>query len=313
MLASLKRPIDFLKRRINKRMRIKKTVYIIPTREGFFFATGNLVLFIMALSYGNNALLFLAFLLFSFFIYQMFFSHFNLYGLEVHNIQISHSFTNSEFEVLMKIKNNSFIPTNRLDIELDLPESVTKTIFSIDNIEPRATKNYNAKFKHRRRDHVVGARIKLSSFFPYKLFYVWKFRKTIIDFYSYPEQIGKDLSYFKYTQPDLIENQDQFEFKEHCKYQNQNYKRINWKVFAKAYELVIKEYDSDQFINYHFNLGPLSELITDKELLYSQVSLWITQAYKLDNKWSLNSKDRTLELDSSEEHYQESMRLLSDL
>lgn len=265
----------------NERLKFKKTVYIVPNRNGFYFAFIIFTLFLMALSYANNVLLFFDFILFGVFLYAQFLSHYNLYSLRVDHIEIKSQFANKPLTGLAKTSNQSYINISDHQLDLNLKHS-TETPF-MKLLTPKSTQYIEMHFGKVPRGKYQINRIKVFSTYPLGIFYVWKFIKLDATFYVYPEPIGMDLiDYFA----GKLESTELDEFKEHHPFENRfKYSRIDWKHYAKSENLLIKVFNSEQDQILDFNLDIVKK--NEIELWLSQLTKWLIQADAMNIDWTL--------------------------
>lgn len=267
--------------RMYARLKNKKTVYIVPNRNGFYFAFIIFTLFLMGLSYGNNVLLFFDFFIFGIFVYAQFSTHYNLYGLKINKIDFGDCYQGSPLPCSLSINNNSYVEARDIFISLLIGDE--KISAQINSIKSKSQENKELSFEGLSRGIYKIDRIESSSTYPLGIFYVWKYLKFESQFYVYPKIEGKDLSYYFNLKSEIDEIQ---EYKEHKKYQErERICRIDWKSYAKSNELKVKEYTSEDNRDIVINFEDYLKLGTEQAL--SQVCKWVSQANAKKISWEV--------------------------
>lgn len=263
------------------RLKNKKTVYIVPNRNGFYFAFIIFTLFLMGLSYGNNVLLFFDFFIFGIFVYAQFSTHYNLYGFKINKIEISNCYQGKPLTCSLSVNNNSYVEARDISINLTFDKKRFSSV--IKNINSRSQERKELSFQGLDRGRYQIERVESSSTYPLGIFYVWKYLKVKSQFYVYPKMEGKDLAYYFNYRSEIDDIQ---EYKEHKKYQHrERISRIDWKSYAKSNELKVKEFSSFGNRDIVIKFSDFLSLGTEKAL--SQVCKWITQANSRNISWKV--------------------------
>jgi uncharacterized protein (DUF58 family) len=162
-------------------------VFIIPTFLGIKLLIVNIILLSMGLIYANNYLILFNFIFFCLFIISMFYTHFNLYGLELKLADCSENFANDFFEISLKFKtpNKQTYPAIFTCFKI-LNENYRLGPFSINDngdVVP-------IKFKLQKRGSFLVKKIELETLFPLNLFKAFCYFKSDLNIVVYPELVN---------------------------------------------------------------------------------------------------------------------------
>lgn len=268
--------------RVSKRMQSRKGVYIVPTTMGIYLSVLIFLLFMMALSYGNNTLLFYVFSLFSIYSFSMLFNNFNLYWIEPKNIHINDCFAHETALVQLQVENKASI--NSQEIEFSVKNQGSWEKIGEFDIPSKSHKLIKLQKKFSKRGRHQIERIQLRTFYPLAIFRSWTFRKMNNNFFVYPERKGKSLSYFFETNRNFLDGYN--EFQKHKKYDTgMQTKNIDWKIFSRMDKLLLKEYQDlyDNKITFSIEKTPGQDI----EEKLSQVCLWVEEAHRLGLSFSI--------------------------
>jgi len=281
-------------------------VYIVPTSYGLYFAALIFVMFLISLTYGNNTLMLITFLLLSQFILFMLWAHFNLKYIKLESIIYRPTYAKSQARVDFQIKNSG--PIDQYEIKFDN----IYDHFKIDQKKMSQIKAHNQdftaiEFQFDQRGNSLAEIWELTSTYPLGLFKTWKYYRLPYKFLVYPELKGVPLiEYFAQSRGDESSN---FDFDKHVQYElNPKSNQIDWKVFAKSDELLVRQYVDDDFENLHFEFYPIG---IDIERYISQMAFWIVEAQRLNFSWSFSALELKMESGVDHDKYLKVMEFLA--
>jgi uncharacterized protein (DUF58 family) len=232
----MKKLIRNLEKRVIKRSTHLEVprVYILPTKYGLTLLGVILTLGVIGLTYGNNLILVLCFLLFSILLLAMHQAHFNLYGLKINSLNINDEFCGEPARIQIDSQNVSRFETHE----------VTANDLHILHVPPHSNRSISQSNVFDRRGHYKPTYIRLRSDFPYGLFRTWAYAKNTQQYYIYPKRL-KELQLEKLMQFGTYQdNKQDSDFKSLEPYEKEpNSFRIDWKKFAKSDELYIRTFD----------------------------------------------------------------------
>ncbi len=254
-------------------------VYIMPTEIGFYFGALIFIIFLISLTYGNNTLMLLAFLLLSQFILFMIMAHLNLKRFNLKKLTI----VNGHQRMTLKGHFSSEVNKVIFDINIICP-SINSDAINFEKITTDR-KLYQLNGHYPKRGLIKIDKIQARSSYPLGLFKTWKVIQVDLHFYSLPELVGEGLdAYFN------LVNDGNDLFKEHIQYNTSaSYQKINWKHYAKSDHLVLKDFEAEVDQELHFNFSTYEDQ-AKKEKMISQYALWIYEAHSRGFKWQFTDQ-----------------------
>ncbi len=216
-------------------------IYILPTLDGCKVIFLNMVLLVMGLSYANNYILLLNFILFCLFLGSMFYTHFNLTGLKIISAQIPQIHSGELKELTLHFSSSNlqghYFLTPKIKSSL-IAISDPKIKYSLN-----VTNNFSLKFyvQGKKRGNETLNKIYLETLFPFNFFRCFTFFTLDQQLFVYPE-IKTGLIKNQNLAPDLVnEEGDEFYLKE---YQNgDSLKRVDWKKLAQTNKWYTRQFD----------------------------------------------------------------------
>lgn len=284
-----------LKSRFNKQLdefaakegRNQRRPFIIPSKFGFYFGGGILVLLILAFTYANQLIYLVAFFFSSFLFIVMHLTNNNIKHLSIEGFLIPSSFLDHPPKMQLTLSNiHTKFFVRFIDIQID-----GKIQKIVPELKPGERLTISIPVPIVGRGLIAYPRITLSTTFPFGIFYSWKRINWKHHFFVYPARIG-ELNFPQDSQ--LSENEasailtkaskiSDGEFIMHKEYSpSDNFKRIDWRVFARKNKLFTKIYSEHQtqliFIPIQTLLNLQSPEMFEKSL--SQITKWIFEAQK---------------------------------
>lgn len=261
--------------------------FIIPAKFGMYFGSGILVLLLLAFTYANQLIYLVAFFFGSFLFVVMHLTNNNIKSLRVENYSVSSTFLEVTPKIYITLKNEHKKYFARyIQIQLD-----NKQRRVVEELKPEESKVIVFDYPVKERGIVSYPKINISTTFPFGLFYSWKRVQWKNHFLVYPKRQGEQaLPYLNKNSESealnsankMLKSQDG-EFIMHKEFNsNDNYKRIDWRVFARKNKLYTKVYNEDEsqaiYIDIEKKLKDSTEGSFEKRL--SQITKWINECQK---------------------------------
>lgn len=216
-------------------------IYILPTIDGFKVVLLNMVLLVMGLSYANNYILLLNFILFCLFLGSMFYTHFNLSGIKIVSAVIPQLHAGEEREFIVHFSSSSkqghhFVLPNLRSNYITVKDPEMKYSLTEKN-------NHSIKFLVRgsKRGHEQLTKIYLETLFPFNFFRCFTFFTINQDLFVYPE-IKAGATQSNNLLPDLI-NKDGDDFFIRDYQTGDSLKRVDWKKLAQTNKWFTRQFD----------------------------------------------------------------------
>lgn len=308
-----------LRSRFNKQLdefaakegRNQRRPFIIPSKFGLYFGGGILVLLILAFTYANQLIYLVAFFFSSFLFIVMHLTNNNIKHLYIEGLQIPSSFLDQlpKMQITLKNQHNKFFVRF---IEIQVDGKIQKIV---PEIKPEERLSISIPFPVTGRGLVAYPRITISTTFPFGIFYSWKRINWKNHFFVYPSRNGEQ-SFPQEAQ--LSENEVQAvltkanktsdgEFIMHKEYSSSdNFKRIDWRVFARKNKLFTKVYSEQQtqliFIPVQTLLNLQSPDSFEKSL--SQITKWIFEAQKNHYVCAIKFEDQPVTFPETPREYE---------
>ncbi len=279
-------------------------VFIIPTFLGIKLLIVNIILLSMGLIYANNYLILFNFIFFCLFIISMFYTHFNLYGLELKLTDCTDNFANDFLELGLKFKT----PNKQLYPAIYVCFKVLNEKFKLGPF----TINENGdvipiKFKLKMRGNFLIHKIELETIFPLNLFKAFCYFKTDLNIIVYPELVNS----FKNGYDSLAaqSNEDfHFDLRDYIKGDKLN--RIAWKK-SREDSLKTKVEVNDDGNSVIFKLENLSKDLIEHEL--SVFASSIKRCHDQGIAYGLYSTKHIIKPSlPSPTHFKKTMRILAE-
>lgn len=308
-----------LRSRFNKQLdefaakegRSQRRPFIVPSKFGFYFGGGILVLLILAFTYANQLIYLIAFFFSSFLFIVMHLTNNNIKHLYVEGFQISSTFLDQLPKIQLTLNNqhNKFF-VRFIDIQIN-----GKTQKQIPELKPGEHLTIIIPLPAESRGLIAYPKVTLSTTFPFGIFYSWKRINWKNHFFVYPARQG-ELDFPQDSQ--LAENENQLlhakankasdgEFIMHKEYSpSDNFKRIDWRVFARKNKLFTKVYSEHQTRLIFIHLDELLNLQSPEsfEKSLSQITKWIFTAQKNNFICAIKFNDQPMILPETPREYE---------
>lgn len=260
----------------------QKTIFILPTSQGFFFFLVLFLLFIAAINYENNMIFSVVFLLASMFVVSILHTYRNLAGL---TLAISHTqpvFLGEKAEVEIALKRSG----KRLHEALDLrwQDALAVTAEVVENEETMVKFFVPAKC----RGWYRPGRMHVSTRYPVGLLRAWSTPQLDAAILVYPKPIkggALPASVGVDENGDMSEQDGGDEYYGMRDYQaGDPLRRVAWKQFGRSGQMYSKQYkmlgDSHHWIDWYGFRG-------DAEMVLSQMCYWALTLEKRNKDYGL--------------------------
>jgi uncharacterized protein (DUF58 family) len=290
----------------------QKRIYILPTRFGFVFLAGAILMILIGASYQNNLVNLLSYFMLSLIFIAMIQTHNNLKDIRVEALETEGGFKGTEFVLTAVVANDS--KDIRFGIEASYRHLKDGSVY--ENFLPllsRSTIKLRSSFiGHQRGRHEISE-VKLSSSFPLGLFRAWIWVPVEGSYFVYPEPVGErplplegqleDAG----TQVSATHGDD---FYGHRKFEaGDSPRHIDWKAHARGRTWLVKEFGGNAHSVIHLDWSRLESLPLEQRL--SQLSRWIEEARKSRLPFSLKMPHHSMPLAQGYQHARSCLELLA--
>ncbi|VAX13258.1 FIG002343: hypothetical protein [hydrothermal vent metagenome] len=287
----------------------RRNIYILPTRDGLFFAVILILMLIGSINYNNSLGYLLCFLLGSLTIVSILHTYKNLYRLEISMGEIKPVFCQQMLHIPLMIKN--LHGPVRLALEFKVAHGDT---LAIHDIPANTSSDITLKYKAHQRGRLKLPSLRISSRFPLGLFQTWSilnFSRTLL-VYPQPANDGQPTS----EQPRPGDDKSKPGAGDEDFNGLRNYlpgdplRHIHWKALAKKQGVLTKQFGAEAQPELWFDWRSLAPLDTEARL--SQLTRWIIEAQKNDLAYGLWIPDAEVAPTKSHLHQHRCLRLLAE-
>ncbi|MFP3873890.1 MAG: DUF58 domain-containing protein [Thiohalophilus sp.] len=285
----------------------RRNVYILPTRQGVFFAVTLAVILIGAINYNNSLGYFLTFLLGSIALVAILHTYRNLLQLQLRLATIQPAFATGEVSVPVVLVNPGPATRYRLAIAFADQPSV------VCDVPPgRHTTITLHKPAGARGWQPVG-RFTLASTFPLGLFRAWSHVVPDEHYLVYPApaaeaRLPQTSRYMASLLGDQGLGSDDFAGLRGYR-SGDSLKHIHWKALAREQGLLTKQFGGDRSERLWLDWRMLEGLGVEARL--SQLCRWVLEAGRQDLEYGLWLPDRLLEPGRGPQHRQQCLEALA--
>ena len=255
-------------------MQIKwRRIFILPTKPGIFFAFVTLLMLIASLNFNNNLGLMMTFLLFGIAQVALYKVFFNLKGLIIDHVTVKPVFVGETVKFILHLKSNETkydICVHQESYKEILPE------LAIDSLETLAYQKPSLE-----RGWLKIEKIKISSSYPFGLFYAWIWSNLDCKCLVYPaiENSPPPLPTNINSEGETFEIKHGEEFHGLKPFQSGDSMRlIAWKKTAQRDELISREFQ--QLHGQKLVLDYSQIHLANVEEKLSRLTAWCLMAYQ---------------------------------
>jgi len=168
-------------------------IYIIPTREGFFYLFTNIMIIFIGLVYNNNPILIIGFILMTLFLVSMVYTNYNLSGIRIYTPEFVSGFANKQQGFKCRIDNLIDLNRNSINIEIAGNNEIKPTFF-LNQIDKTSSIQYEKNLSLSQRGFYKFKRIKIYTTYPLGMFHSWMYFNADLYGHVSPEPSGENLS-----------------------------------------------------------------------------------------------------------------------
>lgn len=258
----------------------RRRVYIVPTTFGFSFGVVLVLLLLVGLNHNNNLVLLFGFLIIALILISMLMTHENLRGIELHGV---HATTAHVGELTgFDLSFTAHPPTLRGSIEVEGAQppcvDLAATFGSTVRIEKLA----------QRRGWLRIGTVRISTDFPFGLFYAWSYlpvREAAL-IYPRPERRFPSLPVASGAGGNARVRRSGDEWLGLREYRDGDPPRwIAWAAYARSGELLTREFGEFEARELWFDYDQLSGLPLEARL--SRLAAWVLEAHRQALRYGL--------------------------
>lgn len=228
MITRLK---NFIFKKLEKAGKPQK-VYILPTLDGLKLLGLNLILLIIGLSYANNYILLFNFILFGLFLCSMFYTHFNLEGLQIESVKLSPTHAGENNSIQIYFKSHSKLGHNSINLKID------SELIALGANSFSFTNKNGEQLKAELKIHALNRGIEhidyiyLETLFPFHLFRCVSFHPCNLEIVVYPRLTSVKLFSEVFTPSTQNDENEEMELRQFQ--HGDTFSRVDWKKLAQT-------------------------------------------------------------------------------
>jgi len=273
-----------------------RRVFIFPTKPGLFFGFVSLLMLMASLNFNNNMGLMMTFLLFGLAQVAMYRVFFNIKDLVIHHVTSKPVFLGAKCEYKVYLKSAE----TKYDICIKNDDGEKCTV----EIPAENQKAVLVLKKSKRRGWQTCGKVRVSSTYPFGLFFSWIY--TNLDarclVYPMPEQSPPPLPIHAQSEGKTNVIFDGEEFHGLKPFQSGDSMRlIAWKRTAQTGELISREFQHTQGEKLLLDFSQMS--MQDTEMKLSRLTAWVVKAQKMQIDYCLKLPDFNSGFGYSSKHH----------
>ncbi len=301
---------QWISRRAPRAERVKlrhKSIYVLPSRQGWLFLLVLLIMWLLGSNYQNNLILAIVFLLFSLMVVSILHTFRNLSGLNIEALNARPVFAGEEAEFLLRVTASHRSHHESVHISLD-PRLVVAV-----NVKPGESHELTLTQASHRRGWMSAGRILVESSFPFGFMRAWSWIQLEMQVLVYPRPLASEeppLGQASEGEGEQITHENPEDF-----YGFQPYRpgvglsQVAWKQFARGAGLHLKEYVGYQSQHVWLDWHALGGLDTETRL--SRLCYWVLQLGRTQAFYGLRLPGLTLALGQGDIHQAALLRALA--
>lgn len=256
---------SFFDKIILKRFQGKKTIYILPTKEGYYYIATCFITFLIGMGYNNNLGIMASFIMTAYLSIIMLQSNNSLKYLSIDSIKIIPGFADQRLETQVIFSSNSNKETHFVTIYGG--NNFQYSINFIKKVQPFIIRDSQSSTITLKRGYYHFNIFKIVCTGPNHLFKTWCYQKTNCEFFVYPFRVIDQDILMLINRGHKNNDLDEDFYETHIPYLiGMNPKRLDWKYFAKSEKLLWKKfnaYNSQSLkLNYHSFKGSDEEKLS---------------------------------------------------
>lgn len=255
-------------------------IYIVPTRFGFVFFCGIVVMLLVGATYANNLVNMLAFFLLAIALVAMVQTHNNLKNVKLQAANAEPGFAGSTITLIAALENSGTEPRFNLEVRAEKLK-VDRDSENLQPLQGRSTLRLKTSYHVDSRGRHQLRRLKISTIYPLGLFYAWMWVVSDDTYLVYPKPKGErpipETKLDSSDGPRATSARGGDDFYGHREFRpGDSARRVDWKAFARGRPKLIKEFDDGDPAAVVFDYDHLQNLNREDRL--SQLAAWIEDA-----------------------------------
>lgn len=309
--AALQRQFDkFLQRAIPSQKKVTlnhKKLFILPTKSGWFFLIGAMLIWLLGTNYENNLALALAYFLLSVFLIAIIHTFNNLHRLKISLVKATPGFCGDSTQICIRLNSSG---AAHLGVAVGWVSNVD-SVYDIDRNQELDTV-INLPLSH--RGWFNPGRLKVESTYPLGLWRCWSRLDLDVTVLSYPKPIVCDLmgstALSSEESIEAIAKYGSEEFHSLREFQaSDTPKQIAWKQYAQGRGLLSKNYLNYQLPKLELDWDVFTDV--EGELRLSNLCYLALTASKNNQPFSLKLPGFQLPTNTGEEHLGQALQALA--
>jgi len=286
----------------------RRNIYILPTREGMFFAVVLILMLIGSINYNNSLGYLLTFLLGSLAIVTILHTYKGLYRLKITMGEIKPTFCGQALRIPLLIDNLG--GPARFALRFDFPDS---KILAIHDLAANSQTSITLKYRTHQRGVLQLQRLRISSRFPLGLFLTWSVLNFIQTALIYPRPAENNSLPSRRShagRENGIQGQGNDDFSGlRNYYPGDSLRHIHWKALAKEQGLLTKQFSGEDMLELWLDWRTLPQL--NQEARLSQLTRWVIEAQKNGVAYGLWIPGTKISPTNSDAHQHRCLSLLA--
>lgn len=287
-------------------------LYIVPTLDGIKLAFLNVTLLVIGLVYANNYVLLFNFILFCLFLGSMYYTHFNLQGLELISAKTSPLHVNDKGVLTLQFKTTSGLGHYFLGLRLqnNLIDLQDKNFTFSFEANSQNTLKVDVPIKGIIRGDLVISRLCIETLFPFHLFRCFVYFKHHLRIVVYPERKNLEIHHAQTIQEEKHDEGDDFTLNNFKP--GDPLKRVHWKKLAQTNHWYSKKLNTPNSNPIMLSLtgDHLSKLDLENQL--SSLCFALYQSHYQNIKYGLTLGNIIIAPDHSSFHLKNCLRALAN-
>ncbi len=284
---------------------------MIPTRFGWLFFAGLLVMMFIGATYTNNLVYMLAFVLFSLGMITMLQTHSNLKYISIHQLNSQSGFEGGFADLTFTAVNSSNLACHSLEFEII--REVDRSSCIVPYVPENGRKLAFIRLPLRKRGISWVRGLRVSTVFPLGLFRAWFWIPVELELITFPKPEGDaPLPAASEAGSDnrVGTRHTGEDFSGHKKHApGESLRHLDWKAFARGRGELTKLFRAGS--GKMTTLSVANAPGVDLEARLRQVSHWLLQAKSQRMACSLEVGEKRLEVSDTPQHYLQCLRELA--
>ena len=286
-----------------------RRIYILPTKEGYYFAITIILMMLTAINFSNNLIYIFTFFLMGVAFVSMFYTQFNLLGIKIHCQHSKPVFCGEEMSVPIVVEQTMNKNKQLMAIQIQIEE----TKHQINYLDTSQSCTFSLTTKQ--RGYIKIPMITISSTFPFGLFRAWSLVKLSSKNIVYPQALAYDADMLgqsnnqNQSEGTQKGNDEFFGLSQYI--QGSSLKKVHWKMVAKEQGMYLKDFvEGGRTLKKWFDIQDFPVNVPFEKRLNFLCYL-IQQAHAESMAYGLKLYHDKTELATGYQHYQHCLSLLA--